>query len=309
MKDIKKVITCIQGIGKTLDVQFDVVTTRVFKVFSYCDMVKNVSMCAADGNNVYVCIVEEGTKYTLGQIIKVGAVATMKASIAIMIVPGGINQILGVGGFTYGFDLLMNSSNLSKEATRYAFKNIHSYFNKEKIINSTINVKPKILSTEKQHNCIKMIVHAKNVKHAKHYAIKYFDTKYKNQNYRLDHMRNVLVESMVEDKQIVKQIRKNICKKNQQIKFLLNNITTIETSLPIDSSIEFYEENKTDYYVGEQRKYYLNEIFHQQIIEKPPPRANIGYSCSGGNGGGKGMEFLVFIPIITVPLSGGCCIS
>ena len=74
-----------------------------------------------------------------------------------------------------------------------------------------------------------------------------------------------------------------ICKKNQQIKFLLNNITTIETSLPIDSSIEFYEENKTDYYVGEQRKYYLNEIFHQQIIEKPPPRANVGYSCSGGN--------------------------
>lgn len=297
--DIKKIVNTIEGIRKSFDLPANIVAVRALKIFRYCDMVQNVSTCINEGNNSYICVVEEGTNFMLSQIIRVGAVVTLKASIAVMIVPSGLNQVLGAVGISYGTKLLMDSSKLSRQTTKYAFKEIHEYF----------SPKPKIISAQKKNNCVKIILRAENANNAKQHALKYFNRKFKNNNCQLDCARKIFINSIIKDIEIVNNIRNNISKKTHQIHFLLKDVKRVETNLLFDNSDVFYEENKTDYYVGKQRTYYLNEIFHQPIVEKPPPPAPpSGYMYSGGNGGGGGrFDFMILIPIITITSS--CCIS
>jgi hypothetical protein len=296
-KELKKIFNVVEGIRKSFEIPPNTIAKKALKMFRYCDMAKNVSACVNQGKNTYICIVEEGTNFTLSQIIRIGAVASLKASIAVMIVPTGLNQILGASGIIYSTKLLMESSQLSRQASAYMFKDIHEYF----------YPKPKILSTQKKNSCVKMVVQAKNAKDAKQYAMKHFDLHYKNK-YQLNRTRKIIINSMVKDMQIVNNIRKNISSKTHQIKFLLDDVKRVETNLLLDDSDVFYEENKTDYYAGEQRKYYLNEIFHRPIVERPPPPPPPGFTYSGGNGGSGGkFEFLILIPIISV--SSSCCIS
>jgi hypothetical protein len=303
--DFKKIFNIVEGIRKSFDIPANTIAVKALKIFRYCDIMQNVSMCMNEGNNAYICVVEEGTNFMLAQIIRTGAVLTLKTSIVLMMVPTGFNQVLAMGGIGYGTKLLMDSSKLSRQATKYTFAQIHNYFTPKAKFHT-----PKIISTEIKNNCVKMTVRAKNAKNAKQFAMNYFNTKIKNNNCQLDRARKIFIDSMVEDMKIVSNIRDNIGNKTRQIKFLLKNVEHIDTKLLFDDSDVFYEENKTDYYVGEQRKYYLNEIFHRSIVEKPPPPTPPrGYMFSGTNGGGKGgFDFLILIPIVTFSTS-SCCIS
>ena len=51
--------------------------------------------------------------------------------------------------------------------------------------------------------------------------------------------------------------------------------------------------------------YTKNNIYHHNL--RKPPNVRSRPTVSSGNGGG--FEWVVILPVITIPLGGGCCIQ